>query len=104
MAELSLKVVAGNRVRVTATFTAVGATVPGDPSSVKVTVRKPDGTSTTSEYGVDAALVRDAAGVYHLDFVADTKGTWWAKVHGYGASGINAVAEASIEAKGTVVS
>lgn len=104
MATLDIKVVQGNRCRVTATFTALGATSPGDPSTVKFEVLASVGVLNTYVYGVDAQVVRVSAGVYYLDFVAATKGTWWAKVSGYGATGINAVAEASVQAEGTVIS
>lgn len=103
-ATVDVTVLAGGRARVTATFTPLDSTTPGDPASVVFKVLAPGATEpTTYTYGADAALVRSSAGVYYLNVTASTKGDWYVKVHGSGATGINAVAEVVIQAKGTVI-
>jgi len=66
----------GDLVRCTGTFTnAAGTAV--DPTAVSFMLRAPSGTETTYTYGVDAELVRDGTGVYHVDVDADEEGAWY---------------------------
>lgn len=65
----------GDLIRVAAVFTNVAGTAV-DPTAVFVKYKDPGGTVTTLTYGVDAALVRDSAGNYHVDIDADEAGTW----------------------------
>lgn len=53
----------------------VGATLT-DPSTITLTVRKPDGTSTVYVYNTDVELVKDSTGTYHLDVTTPTSGVW----------------------------
>lgn len=53
-----------------------------DPGGVRVKVKNPLGTSTTYVYGVDAGVMKDATGQYHLDIDADTEGTWYYRWEG----------------------
>lgn len=55
----------GDMVRCTGTFTASGSSV--NPAAIMFKVKTPAGVVTTYTYGTDAALVRDATGVYHVD-------------------------------------
>ncbi len=64
----------GDLVRCTGTFASSGANV--NPAAVMFKVRAPSGLVTTYTYGVDAELVRDATGVYHVDVSASDAGTW----------------------------
>lgn len=64
----------GDLVRCAGTFASSGANV--NPSAVMFKVRSPAGVVTTYTYGQDAALVRDATGVYHVDVSADEPGDW----------------------------
>ena len=65
----------GDLVRATGTFTtAAGAAL--DPSVVKCSVITPLAVTTTYTYGTDAALVKDSAGIYHVDVNAASVGTW----------------------------
>jgi len=50
-----------------------------DPASITLLVTKGDGTTFTWTYGGVGSIVRDAAGDYHADFVADVTGLWKAK-------------------------
>lgn len=103
-ATVDVTLLAGGRARVTATFRPLGSTTPDDPTSVVFKTLAPGASSpTTYTYGQQAALVRSSAGVYYLDVTASTKGNWHVKIIGSGASGINAVAEVVIRAKGTVI-
>ncbi len=65
----------GDLVRATGTFTDL-AQAAQDPTTVKVSVRTPARVVTTYVYGVDAAVVKDATGVYHIDIDANQVGTW----------------------------
>ena len=65
----------GDVVRCSGAFAnSAGAAV--DPTAVLCKVRKPDGTVTTYTYGVDAPLVKAAAGSYYLDVNATEAGIW----------------------------
>lgn len=47
-----------------------------DPTTVAVTVVKPDGTSTTYVFGVDGEVTKTSAGIYKLLVDADQEGVW----------------------------
>lgn len=66
----------GDLVRCTGVFTdASGDRV--DPSAVIAKIKKPDGTSTTYTYGVDAALVHESQGVFRLDVAPTQEGIYF---------------------------
>lgn len=70
--------VRGSLVRVSGAFTnAAGTAV--DPATVTFKSRSPDRSVALSTlvYGVDAALVKDSTGNYHVDVDANANGTWW---------------------------
>ena len=50
--------------------------LPTDPASLRLKVKAPDGTVTTTAYGAGPDLVKDAVGVYRLDLVLTQAGTW----------------------------
>lgn len=65
----------GDLVRVSGHFTdANGDDV--DPTVVMLTFVEPGVAAVTYTFGVDADLVRDSAGHYHVDLDADTAGRW----------------------------
>jgi len=53
-----------------------------DPSAVTFTLREPDATYTVYEFGVDAELIRDGVGLYHVDWTAAKAG-----MHCWGMAG-----------------
>lgn len=61
----------GKKVRLTGTFTT-SAGVAQDPTTVKVAVETPSGTTTTYTYGTDAGVIKSGTGVYYID--VDTTG------------------------------
>jgi len=65
----------GDLVRVTGAFTTA-AGVATDPAAVVGKYRDPSGNTVSLTYGVDAALVRDGVGVYHIDINAN-QADWW---------------------------
>lgn len=65
----------GDLVRATGTFTNAAGTVT-DPAAVLAQYRDPSSNTASLTYGVDAALVKDSTGVYHVDIDADEVG-WW---------------------------
>lgn len=47
-----------------------------DPSTVYFRLTPPSGVTVSYQYGVDAALVKSAVGIYHVDVNANASGTW----------------------------
>lgn len=47
-----------------------------DPTTVTMTVREPDGTTTTYVYLTDPEVERDAEGVFSFSIVPDAAGLW----------------------------
>jgi hypothetical protein len=64
----------GATVRVTGTFRNA-ANALADPSTV--TFKYKIGTATTVTLAYPATITKDSTGVYHVDLVASTSGTWW---------------------------
>ena len=71
----------GNLIRVSAAFTNSGGSAV-DPGGVIVRACDPLGTITVYTYGVDAALIKDAVGQYHLDIEVLKEGIWFWRVEG----------------------
>jgi len=55
-----------------------------DPDVVVFVYRPPDGARTELTYGVDAGVVRDSEGNYHIDLDVDVSGDW---AYGFYATG-----------------
>ena len=68
----------GESVHVTAAFSVEG--IAADPGNVSITFQRPDGSTTTWEYGVDAGLdagiVKSATGSYYADIPVQDEGVW----------------------------
>ena len=65
----------GDLITITGTLTtAEGDEL--DPSAVVVTITDPSGVADALTYGVDAEVVKDEVGIYHVDVDADEAGTW----------------------------
>jgi hypothetical protein len=60
-------------IRFKATFKNL-AGAPTDPTVVTLRITKPGVAAVTYTYGTDQELVRDSAGVFHMDFLCDTIG------------------------------
>ena len=73
----------GDLVRCTGTFTNSAGTVV-DPTVVLFKVKSPAGTTTTYTYGTDVEVVRDSAGVYHVDVDGNAAGQWYYRVYSTG--------------------
>ena len=72
----------GDGFRLVGTFTVGG--VATDPTTVVFQLRDPDEIIITYTYGVDAEVVKDSTGVYHLDVVVSKPLTWWYRIVGTG--------------------
>lgn len=73
----------GSLVRIENYFDVDGT--PINPTTVVFKLKHPsDGAIITYTYGVDAQVVRDDVGTYHVDYVPDVAGTW---VYSWDASG-----------------
>lgn len=68
--------VKGVAVYVSTTFTNT-AGVLVDPTGVVFKWKIKNGSATTLTYGVDAALVKDTTGVYHVTFTPSTAGIYY---------------------------
>ena len=87
----------GDLVRCVGTFASGGTNV--DPAAVMFKVKSPGGVVTTYTYGQDAALVRDATGVYHVDVSASEAGVYFYRFWSTGTG--QAAAEGRFAVKGT---
>jgi hypothetical protein len=50
-----------------------------DPTTVKLSVKRPGGKVRTYVYGTDAALVKDSTGLYHVNLLGNLSGLWYAR-------------------------
>lgn len=66
----------GEVVRARNTYTDPDTGDLTDPATVTVVVRKPDSTTTTFTFGVDAALTKVSVGVYQILIPLDQTGTF----------------------------
>jgi len=66
----------GDLVRIYAKFRSGGAYV--DPTTVKVSVKDPSGTSTDYLYSL-AEVTKESTGVYYKDLSADLVGTYYVR-------------------------
>ncbi|MGD9539100.1 MAG: hypothetical protein AB7P52_17845 [Alphaproteobacteria bacterium] len=74
----------GAKVRVSGQFHDLATGDPVDPAAVVFTVKPPSGSVVIYTYGVDAELVKDATGGYHVDVDASIAGTWRYRWHSTG--------------------
>lgn len=65
----------GDQIPVKAEFTVDGAYV--DPATIILKVRKPDKSTVTYTYGIDAAVIKSAVGKYYLDLLLNQEGDWY---------------------------
>jgi hypothetical protein len=49
---------------------------PVDPTTVYITIARPDGQRNTYQYGVGSLIVKDSTGNYHIDVDASIPGKW----------------------------
>ena len=85
----------GSKVRLTGTFTVSSTNT--DPTTVKVRVKKPDGTITAYTYVTDAEVVKSATGIYYIDVTLTLGGTWTYRWEGTGT--VVAASEATVTAQ-----
>lgn len=72
----------GDVPKISASFTDNGAVY--DPDIVQFRVMDPEGDEVTYVYGVDAEVIRDSAGHYHMDLAAiDLSGVWVYHAEGF---------------------
>ena len=85
----------GQMVRTSKPFeTFAGAAV--DPTSVVFKYRNPAGTVVTLTYGVDAALVKDSTGNYHVDLILNTVGAYWLGWYGTTSTTYSSTSEEAV--------
>lgn len=65
----------GQTAKLLASFTLNGSA--SDPTTVAVTVRRPDGIRRTYVYGTDNEVVKDSTGNYRLNYTPVIKGPHW---------------------------
>lgn len=69
----------GSSMRAAARFTVFGTETDVDPDDVFFSVKTPAPVLTTYEYGVDAEVVKDSVGHYHIDLNANEVGVWYVR-------------------------
>lgn len=71
----------GSLVSATGTFTTTNGGAATDPTTVKVSYKDPSGNLTTKTYVTDPEvdIIKDSAGVYHINIDADKAGLWWVR-------------------------
>lgn len=74
----------GDKITIYGTWTNA-AGVATDPGSIFAKYKDPAGTVTTYTYSVDAELVKDSAGIYHVDIDADEAGMWYYRFYSTGS-------------------
>lgn len=74
----------GDRPKLTFTFTDEDG-APADPTTVTCKIRKDGEAVTTYVYGTDAEVVKDAVGVYHVDYLLTSSGIYYYRGEGTGA-------------------
>lgn len=74
----------GQAPRFSATFDVDGA--PTDPTVTTFRYKQPDGTVAALVSGTDVELVRDSAGVFHVDLLLGADGWWTVRWEGTGAA------------------
>lgn len=73
----------GDRIRSSVEFrTTAGALT--NPTTIIFRYKDPSENITILTYGVDAAVIRDATGQYHVDVDIDEAGTWHYRWEGTG--------------------
>lgn len=73
----------GESLRLTATIVDTAGAA-ADPTTVTISVKKPDGTMAVT----DSAMTKDAVGSYHYDYtIASDSGTYSAEVKATGSGG-----------------
>lgn len=72
----------GQKVRCEVDFTV--SDVLTDPSTVTAKTKSPSGMVLSYVYGVDAELVKDGVGEYHIDVTANEIGQWHFRFEGTG--------------------
>ena len=75
-------------IRLSAAFTDALTNAALDPTAVTLKIRRraKGVTTTTYTYGVDAGLVRDGVGLYHLDYTPTAAGDYYYRFTGTGAA------------------
>jgi hypothetical protein len=73
----------GDTVRVSAAFRNTAGDL-ADPAVVTFWFTTPSEITTDYVYGVDAELVKDSAGMYHVDILANQAYRWKYQFHGSG--------------------
>lgn len=88
----------GQKVRLTGTFRNQGSTA--DPTAVTLLILAPDGTTSSYTYAA-AQIVKDATGIYHMDYTVPSSdasvGSWYWRMAGTGT--ITAVEEGSFDVR-----
>lgn len=77
------------------TYRRVDTGVYGDPTLVSVRAVAPDSVITTYTFGVEADIVKDSVGHYHIEFAFPTAGLWVLMLKGSG--GITDVKRYAVE-------
>jgi hypothetical protein len=73
-----------------------------DPTTVTALIKDPSGNVETLVYGVDAAVIKSATGIYYVDRTIDEAGIWRHRWTGTGA--LTVAEESSVSVRTQLVS
>ena len=74
----------GDITRLTVTFKNLAGTVV-DPTTVKIQIKLPESTVVEYIYLIDAEIIKDSVGIYHIDFLITQGGIHYYKWSGTGS-------------------
>jgi hypothetical protein len=74
----------GDLVRFSVAFADLSGAA-ADPTSVTVKIKDPAGEEAAYVHGVDAEVIRDSLGAFHIDLELTAAGPWWQRWEGSGA-------------------
>jgi hypothetical protein len=67
----------GDNIVIENTYTTGTPPAAVDPTSLTLKIKLPNKTEVSYELGVDEELVKDAVGIYHVDYLLTLPGQYW---------------------------
>lgn len=90
----------GNSITADATFTDANGVEADPTTSITFLFKDPALLTTVYVFGVDAELVKDAAGKFHVDIDLDQEGNWYCRFEGVDPAGNAATEQLAVVQQG----
>jgi hypothetical protein len=74
----------GDLIRLAGTFTDLNGNA-SDPTTITLSIKKPNGDVVNLVYGVDVSVVKQSTGIYYMDFAPAMEGLHYYRFAGTGA-------------------